>query len=306
MRYTTIIGSVALLMVPAAASAGECQPTFASGNQSLVINGTEIEPGGLAAQDFQVLVQNAAAGATSTRSIVGVPPCEAVIRIARKGAPPISGYPPFVISASGNNQVEILENDTSGGSVSSNVEIGGAPSWIFKVEVPTEWGLQAGTYVEYLELLLLDRNGDGSTITDRRDLTVTIVIPPAVSLRLVGAVVGGGGSNEPARVDLGNLSSSTSTQSEPFAARIFSTTPYIVSFNSINLGNMVHEQGRDQVPYRLFFDGALVNLAGTAEFFYPDHTPQGGDNRPMSVVVPPVVALAGRYSDRVTVTVTTM
>ena len=34
--------------------------------------------------------------------------------------------------------------------------------------------------------------------------------------------------------------------------------------------------------------------------------PQSGDRRPMSIVVPPVLALAGRYSDRVTVTVTAM
>ena len=140
-------------------------------------------------------------------------------------------------------------------------------------------------------------------MVDRATLTLTIVIPSAVSLRLVGAVVGGEGSG-PAQVDLGNLSTSTETHADRFGARILSTAPYVVSLSSVNRGYLLHEHGREQVPYRLYFDGNLVDLAGSNEFPYFSHTPKAGDQHPISVVVPPVVAIAGRYSDRVTVTVT--
>jgi len=172
----------------------------------------------------------------------------------------------------------------------------------FQITVPTEWGLQAGIFTDELQLSLIDQSGN---IVDRSTLTVTILIPPTVSLRLVGAVVGGEGSG-PAQVDLGYLSSSKETRSDRFGALIFSTAPYAVRFNSANLGNLLHEQTHEKVPYRLYFDGILVDLAGVNEFSYPTRAPKSGDTRPMSIVVPPVVALAGRYSDRITVTVTAL
>src|SRR3546814_10200943 len=92
-----------------------------------------------------------------------------------------------------------------GGSADSDVVIANAPSGAqgrnvpFQIRVPTEWGLQAGTFTDELQLALIDQGGN---IVDTSTLTVTILIPSAVSLRLVGAVVGGGGGG-PAQVDLG-------------------------------------------------------------------------------------------------------
>lgn len=311
MRYSTFIAAISFLAIPATANAADCQPAFVNGDQSVIIDGVAIEPGGSATRDFQIQVQNAAGSPGEGPDMLGsmgAEPCGATIRVARVGPLPGPEFPPYALRAPGNQQIEILADPGLGGTADSDVIIADAPSdsqgvaVSFQLGVATEWGLRAGTYIDQLELALIDRSG---SVVDRSTLTVTIVIPSAVSLRLVGAVVGGGGAG-PAQVDLGTLSSTEETRSERFGALIFSTAPYFVKFSSVNRGNMLHEQGREEIPYRLFFDGVLVDLAGTNEFPYLDSSPKGGDRRSMSIVVPPVVALAGRYSDRITVTVTTM
>lgn len=296
MRYSTVIIPLWLLVIPQATNAADCQPVFVNSAQSLTIDGVEIEPGARALQDFQVRVRNAGGGEL----------CAAVIRVARDDMSPNPDFPSYLLSAPGNRQIEVLPDLSSGGTTESDVVIANAPpgpqgrAIPFQIGVPTEWGLRAGSYVEQLQLSLVD---DAGNVVDRATLTLTIVIPSAVSLRLVGAVVGGEGSG-PAQVDLGNLSTSTETHADRFGARILSTAPYVVSLSSVNRGYLLHEHGREQVPYRLYFDGNLVDLAGSNEFPYFSHTPKAGDQHPISVVVPPVVAIAGRYSDRVTVTVT--
>lgn len=314
MRYSRLIAPLSLLAISTTAHATECQPVFLNGDQSLTIDGVEIEPGGRATEDFQVRVRNASGpGGGPPAGGPGAAPggagqCRATIRVARLGTPLNPDFPAYLLRGPGNQRIEILPDSTAGGTTESDVVIANAPSGPqgravpFQIGVQTEWGLRAGTYIEQLELLLIDED---SNVADRRTLTVTIVIPSAASLRLVGAVVGGEGGG-PAQIDLGNLSSTRETSSQRFGARIFSTAPYIVTFQSANQGNLLHEHGREQIPYRLYFDGALVNLAGMNEFSYPDPTPKAGDRRLMRIVVPPAVALAGRYSDRITVTVTAM
>jgi len=309
MRYPTVIMPFVLAAVPAAASAADCQPAFVNPDQSLVIDGVTIEAGGRATEDFQLRVQNAAAGGSgpSGGGPMGSATCEASIRFARFSAPD-PDFPAYSLRAPGNREVEVLPDPASGGTADSDVVIANAPagpqgrSVPFRLTIPTEWGVRAGSYIEQLQAQLLDRDGN---VVDTAAVTITVTVPSAVSLRLVGAVVGGSAGG-PAQIDLGNLSSTRETRSEPFGALILSTAPYSVRFSSANLGALVHQDGRERVPYRLFFDGAPVDLAGSSEFPYLAHTPRGGDRRPMSIVVPPVVALAGHYSDRITVTVSTL
>src|SRR5690606_39255564 len=230
MRYLKLIAALSSLTIPAAVSAAECHPAFVDGDQAIVIDGVEIEPGGRSVQDFSVRIRNTAgapggsmnqAGA-GIRGSEGGGPCEAAIRIARLDTTLDAEFPPYLLRGPGNQQIDILPDPASGGTMESDVKVANAPqgprgrSVPFQIAVPTEWGLRAGTYLEQLELLLFDRNGE---IVDRSTLTLTVIIPSAVTLRLVGAVVGGGGSG-PAQVDLGNLSSSRETQSQPFGARI--------------------------------------------------------------------------------------
>lgn len=310
MRYSTFIAPLTLLTASVGANAASCDPVFASESQSVTLNGIEISPGAIASRDIQLRVRNAAnssddradaAPANSKR-------CPATIRISRLGMPIDPEFPPFTLSAPGQRQIEILPDPQAGGSTKSDITIVNAPSGPqgravpFQIGVLTEWGLKAGTYTEQLELSLVN---DSGTIVDRTTLTITIVVPPAVSLRLVGAVTGGA-MGGPVRIDLGNLSTTAETRSQPFAARILSTAPYVVNFSSTNLGRLAHDQANAQIAYRLYFDNSLVDLAVTNDFPYLSATPRSGDSRPMRIVVPAVTALAGRYSDQITITVSAL
>lgn len=305
MRYLTLIAPFALLALPSVAAGADCTPVFLNGDVAVTIDGVEIEPNGRARDTFQVRVQNSSDSASNPGG-AGSLPCGATIRVARIGNPN-PDFPPYVLSAQGNRQIEILPDPAASGTADSDINIANAPPGTrgaavpFRLVVGTEWGLRAGTYVEQLQLSLYDETGN---LVDQKTSTITIIIPSAISVRIVGAVVGDGEIG-PAMVDLGNLSSTIETRSQPFAARILSTSPYAMSFSSINLGNLLHEQASEEVPYKLFFEGNRVDLAGANEFPYPYPTPQAGDTRPLSIVVSPVVTLAGRYSDRITVLVTT-
>lgn len=313
MRYATFLTAMSLLVIAEAAMAADCQPAFVGGGQTVTIDGVQIEPGAKATENVQVRVQDAASSTGPGNSLgmsspASGAPCPAIIRISRLGGPIDSDFPPYQLLAPGNARIEILPDPGAGGTSDSDVAIANVPGGPqgrtvpLRVQVDTGWGLRSGTYVEQLQLVLV--NGDGE-IVDRSNLTITIIIPAAVSLRFVGAVIGGGAFG-PARVDLGNLSSTEDSHSQRFAARIFSTAPYIVGFSSTNQGNLVHEQSDERIPYRLFFDGRLVDLNGSTELSYPEKTTATGDTRPMRIVVPATDATAGRYSDRITVSVSAL
>lgn len=302
MRDKIIFALGIILGAPLAATAQDCEPVIIDTDTALIIQAGAIEPGGQATRELSVSIRNEASGANNGT------PCSATLRLARTGPVPSPDFPPYSVFGPGNQQVEILPDPGSGGTVQSDVNISAVTTdptgrlISLRFTVPTEWGVRAGTYTDQLELLLLDETG---AIADRSALTNSIVIPPAVSVRLVGAVLGDGTSG-PAQIDLGNLSRSSETRSNPFGARVFSTAPYSIEFSSNNLGYLRHEAGEETIAYRLYYDGGLVNLGGNTEIGYPDHTGRDGSTRSMSIVVPPVVALAGNYSDRITITVTTL
>lgn len=315
MRYTTYFALIAMLVIPGTAMAQNCQPVFVDGDQSVIIDGIGIGPGEQSTESFEVRVRNSAgniggspSGPPGMSGSMSSGPCQATLRISRIGALPDPKFPLYSVRGPGNQLIEILPDPSSSGTADSDVIVPNAPSGTqgravpFQVGVRTEWGLTSGTYTEQLQLSLIDQSG---SIVDQSTLTATIIVPSAVSMRLVGAVLGDGTAG-PAQINLGNLSRSTETRSDPFDALIFSTAPYVVEFSSVNMGNLMHEQGREEIPYELFFDGSLIDLSGVYEIPYTESAPQSGDRRYMSIVVPPVVALAGQYSDRITMTVTTM
>ena len=221
MRYTTIIIALLAACIPALANAQDCDPVFLSSDQAVIIDGVNIEPGAIATRNLQVRVQNSAG--------LGSGNCPATIRFARISPPPGPDFPPYTLRGPGNQLIEILPDRTAAGTASSDISIANAPpgpqgrAVPIQVALPTEWGLRAGTYTDQLEVLLIADTGN----IEATKLTVTIVIPATVSLRLVGAILGGGPGG-PAQVDLGALSSSRSTQADNFGARIFSTAQYSV------------------------------------------------------------------------------
>jgi hypothetical protein len=218
MRNSILFASAALAALPGAAQAA-CDPGFRTNAQSVNIVGVDIEPNGVASATLGLNVRNK--DESSERS------CPAVIRASRVGASADPNFPPFSLLGPGRQIVEILPDPSAGGSTASDVNLTNAPSGPqgmdvpFEFRVPTEWGLRAGTYTEQLQFSLYDVGG---ILKDTATVTVSITIPRAVSLMLVGAVMGTGGGG-PARVDMGTLSSTTETRSPDFAARIFSTGP---------------------------------------------------------------------------------
>lgn len=303
-----LLAPIALAATPTTLLATECVPELVNADQSVVISGVEIAIGAMSVDDFQVRVRNSARdGSDSERGNVDNS-CPAIIRVSRLTGPADPNFPEYNLKAPGQSPIEVLQDPSAGGTPQSDVEIANVPlgqrgqSVPFRVEVPTEWGLTAGTYTDRLELLLFDRTG---TLVDRTNLNVTIVVPATVSVRFVGAVIGGGfGSG--ARIDLGTLSTSERTRSQPFGARIFSTAPYLVNVASANLGNLAHVDLGSEIPYRLYFDGVQVDLAGTSAFTYLAPTARTGVTRPMSLEVSPATVPAGRYNDRITLTVSAL
>ena len=316
MRFLALFAVSLLLTLPVPGQAKDCLPVFASGDQSVVVQGLEIEPGAVAIESFNLRVRNmgslpenspnpdAQAGEVGGGTNAS---CSAIIRVSRIDGPSVPDFPQYSIRGPGNQDIEILLDEKGNGTLESgtikaNVPSGGTAhrSLPFQIGVPTSWGLQAGNYTERLMLSLVDETGQ---VTDRSNLIITLVVPATVSIQLVGAIDGDVAGDGPARVDLGYLSRTAETISNPFAARILSTSPYLVRISSLNLGNLLHEAGEEQISYRLFFDGSPVSLQGGWELQYPEATPSQGDVHPMRIVVPPTTALAGRYSDRLVLTV---
>ena len=118
-------------------------------------------------------------------------------------------------------------------------------------------------------------------------------------MRLVGAT----GTETIRSINLGTIGKERPNQSDPFGVRVWSTSPYSVSFTSENAGVLAHEAGLDQIPYDLRMDNMLVNLVTGSEFTIPSVAPPLGIIHRLSVRAGPATARAGSYSDRVTVTV---
>ncbi|RYE01595.1 MAG: hypothetical protein EOP50_01725 [Sphingobacteriales bacterium] len=302
MRYALILVASALL-TPQNAYARTCNPVFADKSQTVSIRAVEIDARSAAIENFQLRVVNgddAQAEAGERQS-----GCAAVLRISRVDAAILPEFPRYQLRAPANPDVEILATSLQGRTARSDVVITGVPSGRsgrgvpLQFVVPTEWGLKSGVYSEQLLVSLYDEAG---VLRDQSTVNLVIQIPAAVSVRIVGAI--GGDGRGSARVDLGDLSPTSDTRSQPFGARILSTTAYGVSFQSENSGALVNTGGAGRIPYRLYYEGRLVDLAGANFFPEPSHTTASGDVRPLQVIVPATTANAGLYRDRVTVLVT--
>ena len=300
-----IFFAVPALMLSTTAAARDCNPAFADRSQSVTIRAVEIDARAVAVDTAQLRVVDSGAerdgGAPDER---GGGPCAASLRVSRVDGTAHTGFPDYLLRAPGNPDVEILATNSQGKTARSDIRLANLPSGSqgravpLQFVVPTEWGLKAGTHSEQLLVSLYDEDG---ALRDETIVNLTIAIPPAVSVRIVGAV--GAGSPGGARIDLGDLSPTAERRSQPFAARILSTTPYGVSFRSDNLGALAHVNGRGRILYRLYYNGRLVDLGGANFFPEASHTSAAGDHRRLQVVVPPIAAEAGIYRDRVTILV---
>lgn len=275
-----------------ATGAHACRPQFTSHSQTVNVNGVAMGAGNVAVERFSVGVRNADGDQ-----------CPTQLRISR--AAPGDPATPLYVLLSNSQQISIAPNEqtaTSSSDIGITAGAGSSGSLSpFELRLPTEWGLKAGDYDEPLLMSLIGPDG---AVLDRLNLNVHIIIPAAVALNLVGATGGGAG---PAQINLGLLSSTQQVRSPPFGARVWSTSPYNIAFRSENHGALAQSDGTDTIPYQLTMDNRPVDLSGgAAHFIFVRHTSSQGDSHPMSILVMPVRALAGHYSDRVTVSITAM
>lgn len=291
MRFHIAILVAAGTFFAAGPAYAACQPEFSQASQTVTLNAVEIGAGEQARETFQIRVRNR-----------GEDQCPATIRFAREPSAPLD--PSFAYQLVAAAQViEVLPDEIAAPAPRSDVFIPGISAGASSVGVPiqltlpTEWGIASGTRRETLVLLLVDEN---ENVIDRMLLHINITIPPTVELRIVGAT----GSNRVVEVDLGSLEPEQMNFSDPFAARIWSTAPYTVSFESENRGALVHSSASDRIPYTLEMDGAAVDLTGAIPVSFGSPTGSLGNLHPLRIVVAPFTARAGDYGDRVRVTVT--
>lgn len=287
-----VAGGLVLAAVPIAAQAA-CAPQFDQAAQTVVVPDLRVNAGATTSETFGIRIKNAASGGGK---------CGATLRIARSTTAPATILTPYSV-VTGGRTLEVLANEMLPGTVASDLAIGQLPqgpngaNFPFRLVVPSGWGLTAGSWTDDLVVILLDEN---DIEVDRLYLTLSFTIPPAVELRVVGVT----GTNAIASINLGNLDPRSVNRSDPFGVRIWSTSPYTVSFRSQNDGGLLHSGASDRIDYRLFMNNVEVSTAGAPAAYRPQGTNALGELHPLSVRVDPFLAPAGDYSDRVEVTVT--
>ncbi len=288
---TVFVAGALCASASVSAQDGGCRPEFVDTTENVNVSGIQIGAGERARENFEIRVRNAA----------GNGPCEAFMRIARRDSVAADDPVQFNFS-SGGQRLEVLADDATAGPINNDLFLRGVPGSrngrAVRVQLgfPTEWGLDAGTYSREFVATLRDANG---TLVDTLELSVRVNIPSAVALRIVGA----SGRGSVRRINLGALDPDAFTRSDPFGLRIWSTSPYRVEFTSENQGVLRHSRGRDEIPYVLRMRGEKVDLMGANGREFVEHTDSLGDLHPLRVMVDPFFAEAGKYADRVRVSV---
>ncbi len=287
-----IIGS--MLAAPAAAQAeAGCEPAFVQSSQTVTVSSIDVSAGSSASETFQIRARND--GSPGTK-------CPATLRVAKLSTSPSPSTISYALQ-SGGQLLQILSSENQPGTSASDLRIAQLPagtnglSLPFRLTIPSGWGLASGSQVEDLILLLVDETG---TVVDTMLLSIALTIQPSVEVRVVGVT----GQDTIARINLGILDPQAVNISDPFGLRIWSTSPYTVSFRSENEGQLVHDSVKASIDYQLMMDQQRVNVRGATAAFVPRGTDSLGDLHPMGVRVEPFRARAGNYSDRVEVTVT--
>lgn len=290
MRKIALLAAIAAFL-PTSASATDCTPSFVMETDSVVINAETFGPRDVAQSSFEIRLQNE--GDTS---------CETQIRITRIEGTADPAELEYTIR-SGATEINIQASAGAPTNSQGNLLIQQIPSEAqsfpinFLLTIPTDWGIAAGNYEEQLQMQLLDQDG---RVIDTLFFNIVAYVPSAAEIRIVGAA----GSGAVATVDLGQIDSRTASRSDPIAIRVFSTSAYVLTFESESNGRMVHENTVDTIPYRMDMDGGTVDLSTTTEFTFTRRTPRIGEIYNLQFSAGPVRARAGDYKDRVTVTIT--
>lgn len=287
--------AAALIAAPSLAHA-ECEPSFVSATNLVQIRSSS--PDEQRASDrFFVEVRNAGSDPCTLRLAVGRD-------ITRSGP----GFPAFTLSGpSGVISAAALPAAAEGSHRRSTVEIAvpanGTVRVPYDVSFNVNWGMASGVHEQDLNFQLFDSEGREELETQR--MTLSLDIASVARVRFSGAS-GGDGS---AQLAMGPLSPISATHSPPFAIRVLSTSAYRIEVVSQNQGALLRTNGPDRIPYRFVLDGDVLDLRSLAGDFATEsnHTGNTGKVHPVRVIIDPdPTRHAGTYSDRVTVTITTM
>lgn len=282
-----------LAVLPTAASAA-CEPGFADNSNSVRINPSPNLDDGRIVDRFEIRVRNS-----------GDEVCSVRLGVSRDLAASDSRFPTYELSGpSGAIPLASLTapSATSAGSTAVVVPAGEEISVPFVIRTQVGWGSEAGTFSQQL-IFTLQPEGQANDLKVQRTGLV-LDVPSAARIRFAGAQ----GSDGPGMLDMGQLSQETATLSPPFAIRVLSTAGYQMQLVSQNGGSLVRQGSSERIPYDLSIGGRRLRMEGGGdEIRAGRHTSSAGDVHPVSIVIKPDPNWhAGDYSDRVTVTVSSM
>ena len=285
----------ALTAAPSLAYA-ECEPGFSSAANVVKIRSSSPDEQRVSDRFFVEVRNN------------GAEPCTLRLAVARDRTTVSRGFPVFSLSGpagvvSAASLPAAAEATDPRTTIAIQVPANGTVRVPYDVSFNVNWGMASGVYEQDLNFQLLDSEGRAELANQRT--TLSLDIAPVARVRFSGAS-GGDGS---AQLAMGPLSPVSATHSPPFAIRVLSTSAYRIEVVSQNQGALLRTNGPDRIPYRFLLDGDLLDLRSAAGDFATEgaHTGNTGKVHPVRVIIEPdPTRHAGTYSDRVTVTITTL
>lgn len=272
----------------------DCRVRFTQDSATIALLAANIGPGHQAFGEEIVSITAAAERDNSA-------PCRVDLRLSRLTSDP--SFPNYRFTVLGRPLQPAISETVTGAQneiIATIPSSRGGLSVNLQANAPADWGTRWGRYNEQLQLSLVGASGD---ILDRLALNLELQIPKAVDVMFVGAT----GTGRTKQIDLGVLSATEATRSQPFGLRVWSSSGYKVDIASENSGTLAHLQGMDAIPYRLEIDGSDMALtAGAAVFSKANHTSRTGDLYRLGVSVPARRSVAGDYQDRITVSVSSI
>lgn len=177
----------------------------------------------------------------------------------------------------------ILEVDAG-----SEVNIG------YDVAARVGWELAADTYLR--RILFSLSTLDNAVIVDEGFVDLAVEVPLSSRLDFVGNVD---------RLSLGRVKFGEETVSPPFGMRVFATSSYTIDIESENSGQLIRDEGDAFLSYSMRLNGQLLELAPVDTVTSGSRSQLLGDTYSIVASVRAETdQRAGRYSDRVTITVT--
>lgn len=292
-RQVWLIAAV-LTAAPSMALA-DCEPSFVSATALVDVRTPSLDEQQVSDRFF-VEVRNSGADACTLRLAVG-----------RDMAASRAGFPSFSLSGpTGMVPAAAIPATPTGTdprtAIVIHVPAEGTVRVPYDVSFNVNWGMASGVYEQELVYQLYEGDNQEELANQRTRLNLNI--PAVARVRFSGASGGDG----PSQLAMGVLSSTSQTHSPPFAIRVQSTSSYRIELVSQNGGALLRTNGPDRIPYRLLLDGEALDLKGAGDSATENgHTNSTGVVHPVRVIIDPdPTRHAGTYSDRVTITITTL